>query len=192
MPLPGERVVLFLIRALRLTIAIYIFGLSIANIVVAGISGWVGGIIASVYLIPASAVLLILELGFLARHIRSRVSLLRYEMHPVRMIALQAIGAMLCTGPLFILGCVGFGLAVGLMNLVGVYHLFWKGRGSESGSDVWGQDEEKSPRGRFLAAPGLGEEDALLISVGSSDDLGNRAGSEEGSARSGPTVLSVA
>ncbi|KAG8735400.1 hypothetical protein FRC10_010625 [Ceratobasidium sp. 414] len=191
MPLPGERVVLFLIRALRLVTAIYIFGLTIANIIVAGISGWVGGIIASVYLIPASFVLLILECGFLARHIRSRVSLLRHEMHPVRIIALQAIGAMLCTGPLLIPGCVAFGLAVGLMNLIGVYHLFWKGRGKEAGSDVWSQDEEKSPRDRLLAASGLGEEDALLVSVGSLDDLENQVGSEEGSARSESRVLRV-
>ncbi|KAG8684584.1 hypothetical protein FRC08_013619 [Ceratobasidium sp. 394] len=191
MPLPGERVVRYMIRALRIATALYLFGLSIANIVVAGIDGWVGGIIASAYLIPASFVLLILELAFLARFIRSHVSLLRYEMHPVRMVALQAIGAMLCTGPLFILGCVGFGLAVGLMNLVGVYHLFWKGRGSEEGSDVWSQDEEKMDRGRFLEGVGSGEEDALLVSVGTWDDLENQAGSEEGSGRSGPTVLSV-
>ncbi|KAG8738960.1 hypothetical protein FRC12_016472 [Ceratobasidium sp. 428] len=102
---------------------------------------------------------------------------------------------MLCTGPLFIPACVAFGLSVGLMNLVGVYHLFWKGRGGEeSGSDVWSQDDvEKAPRnsGLLMPAPGPGEEDALLISVGSMDDLTNQSGSEQGSARSGPTVLSV-
>ncbi|KAG8703348.1 hypothetical protein FRC12_010792 [Ceratobasidium sp. 428] len=195
MPLPGERVVRFLIRALRLATVGYVFGLTIANIIIAGIDGWIGEIIASVYLLPVSFVLLILEFGFLARFVRSRVSLLRQEMHPVRMIALQAVSAMLCTGPLFIPACVAFGLSVGLMNLVGVYHLFWKGRGGEeSGSDVWSQsDVEKAPRssGLLMPAPSFGEEDALLISVGSVDDLTNQSGSEQGSARSGPTVLSV-
>ncbi|KAG9120057.1 hypothetical protein FRC07_004614 [Ceratobasidium sp. 392] len=194
-PLTVKRVVLFLIRALRIITTLYVFALSITNIVFAGVSGWVGGIIASVYILPASFVLLILEVGFLARFIRRHVSLLRQEMHPVRIIALQAISAMLCTGMLLIPACVALGLSIGLMNLVGIYHLIWKGSDDqESGSDAWRWlDEEKFPQfdPLLLPAPGSGEEDALLISVNSADDLENQAGSEEGSGRSGPSVLSV-
>ncbi|QRW07159.1 hypothetical protein RhiLY_06158 [Ceratobasidium sp. AG-Ba] len=190
MNLPGRRLALFTIRALRLLTAAYIFGLSIANVVIAGVDGWVGSIIASVYIIPMAFVLLLLEFGFVARFIRPRVSLLRYEMHPVRLVALQALGAMLCTGPLFIPACVAFGLAVGLMNLVGLYHLFWRGAGEETGSDAWSVDE-KMPRGNLLMPPSPGEEDALLISVASSEDLESQVRSQQESVRSGPTVLSV-
>jgi hypothetical protein len=175
---------------LRFTTAFYIVGLSLANIIVSRLTGNIGGIIASVYIIQAAFVLFALEFGFLCRRIGSRIPVLHYEMHPTRTIALQALGAVITGGPLFIPGRVALGLAVGLMNLVGIYHLFWSGGGAETGSDTWSQDE-KAPRGPLIMPPTAGEEDALLISMlGSEDDVESQAGSDR-SNRGGPTVLGL-
>lgn len=186
---PGERFVRFLIRLLRFITAAFIVGLSIATIIVSGLTGNIGGIIASIYIIPAALVPFALEFAFLRRIIGSRVSVLKQEMHPTRIVALQFFGAMLAgvNWPnlvLFILGCVCLGLAIGLMNLVGIYHLFWHGRTHEGeGSDAWSLESEKWQRGRFLL-PNHSNEDVLFAAGRDSSD-------EERSSGSGPVILST-
>ncbi|KAG8690977.1 Phosphoglucomutase-2 [Ceratobasidium sp. 423] len=192
-PLPGRKLVLHLIRILRFGIALYVAGLSIATIIVSGITMNVGGIIASVYLIPASLILLALEFGYLC----SRVGVLKYEMQPLRIIALQFISAMI-TGiawpelVFFIFGCVAFGLTLGLMNLVGIYYLFWRHHAQEDGLYAWGEDGEKSPRaeGQIFLNTGDGEEDALLLENGSGVDI-ESARTSQTSSHNGPEIMSV-
>ena len=185
--LPGRKIVLFLIRAVRFVMTFYLVGASITTLVLSSLMVNVGGIITSIYLIPASLVLAALELGYL----RSRTSLLRFEMHPVRVIALQFLSAMMAGAGwpdliTFILGCVAFGVTIGLMNLIGIYYLCWGTVGHEEGSDAWDLDCEKSPGTLFLMP---GEEDALL--AGSEGPDSARISSSEDSKCSGPEVLSV-
>ncbi|KAH7338369.1 hypothetical protein B0J17DRAFT_662254 [Rhizoctonia solani] len=193
-PLPGRKYVLYLIRALRFAIALYITGLSIATVILSGVNVNVGGIIASIYLIPAALGLVALEFGYLY----SRVGALKHEMQPLRIIGLQFISAMV-TGiawpnfELFIACCVGFGLSVGLMNLVGIYYLFWRHHAQEEGLYAWGGDGEKSPepeRQIFLSGRD-GEEDALLIRNGSEANIVSSGRSRSSLIHGGPEIMSV-
>ncbi|CAE7147405.1 unnamed protein product [Rhizoctonia solani] len=193
-PLPGRKFVLQFIRVLRFGIAFYVAGLSITMLVLSAISVHVGGIIASIYLIPASLVLVALELGYLC----SRVGVLKYEMQPLRILGLQFISAVI-TGVawpnfvLFILCCVAFGLTLGLMNLVGIYYLFWRQHAQEEGLYAWSDSGEKSPEseGQIFLNTSDGEEDALLIRNGSEVDIESTRTNPSAPVRNGPEIMSV-
>jgi hypothetical protein len=121
---------------LRLMTAIFISVLSIITLVSSIATLSIGHIIASVHLLPASLVLLALELEFFHVYLADRFQLTMDEMYPARMIALQFLAAVLCgindeyTGTaLFIMGCIAFGTTVGLVHLNGIHGLFWEGKG---------------------------------------------------------------
>ncbi|KAJ1305120.1 hypothetical protein OPQ81_000157 [Rhizoctonia solani] len=166
-PLPGRKLVLNLIRILRFGTALYVTGLSIATIIFSGITLNVGGV-------------------------------LKYEMQPLRIIALQFVSATIAgiAWPeivFFIVACVAFGLTLGLMNLVGIYYLFWRQHAQEDGLYAWSEDGEKSPElgGRIFLNTGEGEEDALLLRNGSDVDIESGRTSHSSSMHSGPEILSV-
>ncbi|KAF8598942.1 hypothetical protein BDV93DRAFT_320123 [Ceratobasidium sp. AG-I] len=186
----GEQFVRYVINVVRFITAAMIAGVSIATVIVSGLTGHVGGIIASIYIIPAAFVLLALEFAFLRRLMSSRFSVLKQSMHPTRIIALQFFGAMLAgvnwpNIALFILGCVCLGLGIGLMNLVGIYHLFWHRRtGEGNGSDAWSLETEQWSKGRLLLVNNSEEE--VLFTAGR-----DVCEDEESSIGSGPVILST-
>ncbi|CEL59891.1 hypothetical protein RSOLAG1IB_09175 [Rhizoctonia solani AG-1 IB] len=153
----------------------------------------VGGIIASIYLIPAAFILLALELGYLS----SRAGALKH-MQPLRIIGLQFVSAMI-TGvswqsiDFFIACCVAFGMSIGLMNIVAIYYILWGRHAQEDGLYTWreGSAKSSSSEGGIIFDTKDGEDSALLIRNGSESDVESMRTSQSSLLYGGPTIVSV-
>ncbi|KAG9125845.1 hypothetical protein FRC07_005968 [Ceratobasidium sp. 392] len=133
----------------RLIAAAYIVVLSVITLISAllHLSESVGIIIASVHILPASLVLLALELEVFREYATIRFPDFHDDMYSARGIALQFLAAIL-TGInhqrdfiQFIMGCVAFGITVGLVHLNGIHNLLWEVKTSFGNGGV----AEKSP-----------------------------------------------
>ncbi|KAG8741112.1 hypothetical protein FRC10_003293 [Ceratobasidium sp. 414] len=145
----------------RLLVAAYITVLSVMALFSSLLNLDVGLIIASVHLLPASLVLLGLELEVFREYATLRFSALPDGMYPARTIALQFLAAIL-TGinrnspTKFIMGCVAFGITVSLVHLGGIHGLFWEvGTSFGNGGGRSKVSATSPPRGVRDAAGGL-------------------------------------
>ncbi|QRW20695.1 hypothetical protein RhiXN_05684 [Rhizoctonia solani] len=153
----------------------------------------VGGIIASIYLIPTTFVLLALELGYL----RSHAGVIG-RMQTLRIVGLQFASAMMTgiswyTIKFFIPCCVAFGMSVGIMNLVAIYYILWGRHARKMGSMLlpkWRQVPKSDYRSAFNARDG--EEDALLLIRNRSEtDIESARTNQSSSSHDGPKIVNV-
>ncbi|KAG9095556.1 hypothetical protein FRC06_009676 [Ceratobasidium sp. 370] len=159
----------------RLLAAAYIAFLSVLTLISSLLDLDIGLIIASVHILPASLVLLGLELEAFRDYAALRFLALHDGMYPARTIALQFLAAIL-TGinryspAKFIMGCVAFGITVSLVHLSGIHGLFWEvGTSFGNGGGRSKVSATSPPRGFRDAAVGLARSSSKAAEDGHSD-----------------------